>query len=273
MIMNNRIPDVYGAESVENWADDNPMYHASGIWGRGKLLRLLEHRFHTGDRIVDLGCGTGYVTSCLTRYVGTSGSVIGYDKSKAFIESASLRYGGLPNVRFRVHDLVGTLPERDGSVDRFVSSMLLQNLYSQTLAVVFGEVSRCLKDDGEATVLTLHPDMFKSPWELDFITHEESFVQSWRESPQDDVLIRGFVTNSRGGRAKEIFMVTHSMEQMTKLLHMYQLTIHEDLPICIDRQTAERWFGLNETRRHPINPVFWIFSVRKIANTMPPFTQ
>jgi len=50
------------------------------------LLALLDPQ--PGERILDLGCGTGHVTADIAEAVGTAGDVVGIDASPAMVERA-----------------------------------------------------------------------------------------------------------------------------------------------------------------------------------------
>ena len=69
----------------------------SFVWKYGReVLELLSPR--EGERILDLGCGTGHLTS---QIAATGATVIGLDKSPAMIERARALY---PDLRFKAAD-------------------------------------------------------------------------------------------------------------------------------------------------------------------------
>jgi ubiquinone/menaquinone biosynthesis C-methylase UbiE len=59
-----------------------------------------------GQRVLDVGCGTGVVARDVARRVGPRGSVLGVDPTPAFVEAAEelRRDAGLTNVAFQVGD-------------------------------------------------------------------------------------------------------------------------------------------------------------------------
>ena len=63
------------------------------------VLDLLEPQ--PGERILDLGCGTGHLTNEIAAAVGTEGTVVGIDSSEAMIDEARAAY---PAVDFAVAD-------------------------------------------------------------------------------------------------------------------------------------------------------------------------
>ena len=60
-------------------------------------------------KILDLGCGTGYLSAVLADYVGPEGSVVAIDPNKGRLEIAKKRYSR-PNLMFLEANDV-TLPE------------------------------------------------------------------------------------------------------------------------------------------------------------------
>jgi trans-aconitate methyltransferase len=69
----------------------------SFVWKHGAaLLNVLAPR--PGERILDLGCGTGHLTA---RIAAAGADVIGIDSSPAMVEEASRLY---PNIHFQVAD-------------------------------------------------------------------------------------------------------------------------------------------------------------------------
>lgn len=77
-----------------------------------------------GDRVLDVGCGTGVVTRDLAQRVGHQGHVIGIDPSRRLIQEALRRMeekGVRGQIEFRCADGVA-LPFPDGSFDLVVAS-------------------------------------------------------------------------------------------------------------------------------------------------------
>ena len=57
-----------------------------------------------GDRVLDVGCGTGVLTPLLSRLVGKTGFVVGIDYAQAMIKQARAKHP-LPNVSYHVGDI------------------------------------------------------------------------------------------------------------------------------------------------------------------------
>jgi len=80
----------------------------------GLTLDLLEPHVKKGGIVVDVGCGSGYVTACLATLVGESGQVIGIDHESDLVTLASsnISHGNpdlLPRIKFTVGDALDEL--------------------------------------------------------------------------------------------------------------------------------------------------------------------
>ena len=65
-------------------------------------LELMSHlHLQPGMKVLDLGCGTGYLTSVLAERVGETGQVVGIDPDKERIAIANKTYGSINNVVFK----------------------------------------------------------------------------------------------------------------------------------------------------------------------------
>jgi SAM-dependent methyltransferase len=73
------------------------------VW-RGRVLEAFRRaRIRTGQTVVDVGAGPGFVTAELASVVGPSGRVIALERSPHFVDK--LRSRGLANVDLREHDV------------------------------------------------------------------------------------------------------------------------------------------------------------------------
>ena len=93
-----------------------------------KPLMLEQMRLHRGQRVLEVGCGTGDDVRAIARRVGPTGHVLGIDSSPLVVAEAARRSRArnLP-VEFQVGDVLGIdLP--DASVDRFRSERLLMHV-------------------------------------------------------------------------------------------------------------------------------------------------
>src|SRR5437764_1327331 len=64
------------------------------------LIRVADVK--PGQRVLDVGCGTGYFARLLARAVGADGLIVGVDASPEMIEYAHQRVRGRPHCTFQL---------------------------------------------------------------------------------------------------------------------------------------------------------------------------
>lgn len=123
----------------EAWRDDtNMVCEAAG--------------FATGDRLLDLGCGPGFLTFDLAERVGSAGSVLGVDSSEGFIAylSEEIRERGLNQVRAELAD-ARELELAAGSLDGAICRWVL--MFVSEPERVINTISRALRPGGVFAVM------------------------------------------------------------------------------------------------------------------------
>ncbi|MCC7382190.1 MAG: methyltransferase domain-containing protein [Deltaproteobacteria bacterium] len=107
-----------------------------------------------GQRVVDVGCGTGALAIALKAKVG-HGEVYGIDASPEMIEVAKRKAAKVGSgVEFRVA-LIEALPFADDSFDLVTSSLMLHHLPEGLKPKALREVRRVLKPGGRFLALDL----------------------------------------------------------------------------------------------------------------------
>jgi ubiquinone/menaquinone biosynthesis C-methylase UbiE len=119
----------------------------------------------SGERILDVGCGTGLDVVDLAETVGPTGFVIGVDHNPSLLEEARRRadVAGRSNVEFRLGEATA-LPLDDGTVDACRSDRVLQYLVEPLRAVL--EMARVTRPGGRIVVAD-------TDWETGLHDHDD----------------------------------------------------------------------------------------------------
>jgi ubiquinone/menaquinone biosynthesis C-methylase UbiE len=116
-----------------------------------EAVRAYKRRSHRlldpspGDRILDVGCGTGEDALMLARTVGPEGDVVGVDESEAMVATARDAADGVPGVRFAEAD-VCDLPFADDRFDAARADRVFQHLADPAAALA--EMRRVTRPGG-----------------------------------------------------------------------------------------------------------------------------
>jgi SAM-dependent methyltransferase len=103
-----------------------------------------------GERLLDVGCGTGTAAIALSGRVGATGQVRGIDASALMIAEAARRAAGRANIVFEVGD-AAALDFADGSFDAYRSERTLQWLGDPQRAL--SEAVRVVRQGGRIVVV------------------------------------------------------------------------------------------------------------------------
>ena len=126
--------------------------------GLGKRFRqeTLRHaRLHTGDRVLDVGCGTGVLTRSAAGVVGPTRLVVGIDPSVRMIATARKKAAreGI-EAEFRL-GVIEQIPFEDGHFNIVLSSLMLHHLPPDLKREGLREAHRVLKPGGRLLVVDL----------------------------------------------------------------------------------------------------------------------
>lgn len=125
---------------------------------REEYLDLLEVR--PGERVLDVGCGSGVVTRAIARRVAPGGAVVGADPSAAFLDIAKQYAEGVAGgacIEWRVADC-RELPFADGSFDVVIAATVLAHVPGAERALA--EMARATRRGGRLAVFDFDGDSF-----------------------------------------------------------------------------------------------------------------
>jgi ubiquinone/menaquinone biosynthesis C-methylase UbiE len=110
-----------------------------------------------GERVLDVGCGTGSLAVALRRAAGPAGSVHGIDASREMIGVArgNASKAGV-DVDFQM-GLAEAIPFPDETFDLVVSQLAIHHLPDDLKPSAFGEMRRVLKADGRCLIVDFEP--------------------------------------------------------------------------------------------------------------------
>ncbi len=132
-------------ESADEWLIGIPESSIESFAGTGNPFSLGE--LHSGERVVDVGCGAGIDSLIAAKKVGPEGRVIGVDMTPSMLEKArqAAKEAGLTNVEFR-EGYAEALSVEDGWADVVISNGVLNLMPDKAAALE--EMSRVLKPNG-----------------------------------------------------------------------------------------------------------------------------
>lgn len=101
-----------------------------------------------GDKVLDVGCGSGNLTLTAKSYVGKPGSAYGIDAAPEMIEVAKKKASRLGQEAVFEVGLIEQLPYLDATFDVVISRLVIHHLPDDLKRRGFAEIFRVLKPGG-----------------------------------------------------------------------------------------------------------------------------
>jgi ubiquinone/menaquinone biosynthesis C-methylase UbiE len=139
-----------------SWARYYDLIMAVMTFGREKKLRQMSirlARLRPGDKVLEIGCGTGSLTLAAKTQVGPSGEAVGLDIAPEMVAVAgrkAARKGA--DVSFQVGSIAG-IPFPDNRFDVVMCSFMIFHMPENVRTKGFTEIWRVLKSGGHLFIL------------------------------------------------------------------------------------------------------------------------
>ena len=115
---------------------------------REKTISMLNLK--PGEKVIDIGCGVGFLAYKMSEIVGESGSVICLDQNKEMVEHTKKRCKNFNQTSFFVGNAYN-LPCEENSVDAVTCTQVL--LYVENTSLAISEIKRILKKGGRIIIV------------------------------------------------------------------------------------------------------------------------
>lgn len=109
-----------------------------------------------GQRVVEIGCGTGNLTTRV-KLACAAADVTGTDPDPRALARAQRKAKGMTGIRFK-HAYAQDLPFENGEFDRALSSMMLHHLDADTQSAAVAELFRVLRPGGRLDIVDIRSD-------------------------------------------------------------------------------------------------------------------
>lgn len=138
--------------------DANAMNSASGLNRTYTAPEIALQRTRTldalkldkGEQVLDIGCGTGFLSYEIAERVGENGHVIAVDLKQEMIDAAADRCAEFDQVNVSLGD-VTSISQESSSFDAVTCTQVL--LYVSEINTALNEIYRVLKPGGRAAIL------------------------------------------------------------------------------------------------------------------------
>ncbi len=139
---------------------------------------ILSMGIKPGMRVLEVGCGSGFVTGYLSKAVADGGFIISIDVQEKMINKAKVKRGFLKNVDFRVENASDLKSVKDKEIDLVLLYYSLHEISGKDKAL--SEFHRVLKQGGILSLREPRLEVFKKDRQLykEFI-EGRGFESAW----------------------------------------------------------------------------------------------
>lgn len=172
-----------------------------GLGPEFRAVTMRRAALQAGERMLEVGCGTGVLTRLAAEAVGAGGQAVGIDAAPGMIAVAR-RHAAAANSRgqFRLA-AIEALPFPDASFDVVLASLMLHHLPPTAKAAGLSEVRRVLRPGGRLVVADLDRPANRLWWLLFWPVLLMPMIASNLRGEIPDFLRRaGFVSVQAEGR-------------------------------------------------------------------------
>jgi len=148
------------AASTYNAASDYYDHPANTFWGQFGRRTVTRLGLATGERVLDVCCGSGASAIPAAEIVGSDGAVVGVDLAESLLELARVKakQRGLRNIHFQSADLMN-LPFEDESFDTAVCVFGI--FFVPDMEAALRELKRVVRNGGRVAITTWGPRFFE----------------------------------------------------------------------------------------------------------------
>ncbi len=144
-----------------------------------------------GERVIDIGCGPGFLCKSMAAAVGPAGRVIGIDISEDLIDFAT-NHKGSDSIEYRVGNAIA-LPVEPAQFDVAVSTQVIE--YVADADAALHEISRVVRPGGRAFIVDTDFDSWV--WHAADAGRMSQIMKGWEMHCADSQLPRTLIPRLR----------------------------------------------------------------------------
>lgn len=108
-----------------------------------------------GEKIMELGCGTGQSILTINEATGKNGLAIGLDLSSGMLKVAKARYSQVKRAPILINGSANALPVKPQSLDAVFICFTLELFHEEQMKAVLSETKRSLLTEGRLVIVSM----------------------------------------------------------------------------------------------------------------------